>query len=143
MSPVPSVHRYEGGPRYRSRSFRPTPALHNAEFRLGAPDRFYRSEQSIDAESSVFFRDLDISPGDFEVAQSQTDQALRFLEEEGLAVDPAFTPELMMLAGLVAMHFSVRTPKGERVYRKFTVNAPLWSLDVTHDAYYNPPTIGP
>jgi hypothetical protein len=78
----------------------------------------------------TFFQELDISPGDLEAAQSKTEQALSFLEGEGLAVDPAFTPELMVLAGLVPMHFSVRTPKGERVYREIKVNAPLWSLEL-------------
>jgi hypothetical protein len=54
-----------------------------------------------------------------------------FLEDEDLILDPAFTPELMVLAGLIPMHFSVRTPKGERVYREIKVNAALWSLDIT------------
>jgi len=115
----------------RSEEFAEQAALRNAEFRPGRAPGWYPLAQSPDAESSTFFHELDISPGDLEIAHSKTVEALGFLEEEGLAVDPAFTPELMVLAGLVPMHFSVRTPKGERVYREIKVNAPLWSLDIT------------
>lgn len=115
----------------RAEEFGERAAIRNAEFRPRSAAGWYPPAQSPDAESSTFFQELDISPGDLEAAQSKTEEALGFLEEEGLAVDPAFTPELMVLAGLVPMHFSVRTPKGERVYREIKVNAPLWSLDIT------------
>jgi hypothetical protein len=115
----------------RAESFAERAAYRNAEFQPHTVSGWYPPAQSPDAESSTFFQELNISPLDLEEAQSKTRQAFIFLEEEGLAVDPAFTPELMVLAGLVPMHFSVRTPKGERIYREIRVNAPRWSLDIT------------
>jgi hypothetical protein len=115
----------------RAEEFGERAAVRNAEFRPRTAAGWYPPAQSPDAESSTFFQELDISPADLEAAQSKTEEAVDFLEAEGLAVDPAFTPELMVLAGLVPMHFSVRTPKGERVYREIKINAALWSLDVT------------
>src|SRR6266851_3857291 len=55
------------------------------------------------------------------------------LEDEGLTIDPAFTPELMVLAGLIPIYFSVRTPKGERIYREIAINAPMWSLNIARE----------
>ena len=63
-------------------------------------------------------------------AQEKTDTALHRLEVGGLAFDPAFVPGLVVLAGLVPMQFSIRTPEGERIYKKVTVQAPAWSLCV-------------
>jgi len=115
----------------RAERFSEQAALRNAEFQPHLADGEYPFARSPGADSSTFFQGLEISPMDLEVAQSKAQDAFSFLEDEGLAVDPAFTPELMVLAGLVPMHFSVRTPKGERVYREIKVNAALWSLDIT------------
>lgn len=115
----------------RAERFAERAAHRNAEFQSHVASGWYPPAQSPDAESSTFFQELNISPIDLEVAQSKAREAFTFLEEEGLVVDPAFMPELMVLAGLVPMHFSVRTPKGERVYREIKINAPLWSLDIT------------
>jgi hypothetical protein len=45
-------------------------------------------------------------------------------------IDPAFTPELVLLAGLSPMQFSVRTPKGERIYQEIKIDAPMWCLNI-------------
>ena len=82
------------------------------------------------ATSADFFQNLNVSAGDIEIASRKTQAAFDFLESEGLAIDPAFTPAVMVLAGLVPIHFSVRTPKGERVHREIKINAPMWSLDI-------------
>lgn len=95
---------------------------------------YYSPGLSRPADNSGFFQGLDITPPDLEVARSRTDEALDFLEQEGLAIDPAFTPEFMILAGLLPMHFSVRTPKGERVHKEISINAPLWSLEIVRGA---------
>jgi len=115
----------------RAERFSERAAHRNTEFQPHVVSGWYPPAQSPDAESATFFQELNISPMDLEMAQSKAREAFTFLEEEGLVVDPAFTPELMVLAGLVPMHFSVRTPKGDRVYREIKVNAPLWSLDIT------------
>jgi hypothetical protein len=115
----------------RARQFSELAASRNAEFLPHLGSGWYPPAHSPDADSSAFFQQLDIVPGDLEVAQEKTQEALTFLEDEGLVVDPAFMPELMVLAGLIPMHFSVRTPKGERIYREIKINAPLWSLDIT------------
>jgi hypothetical protein len=115
----------------RAERFAEQAAYRNADFQPHVLSGWYPPAQSPDAESSTFFQELNISPMDLETALSKTREAFTFLEEEGLVIDPAFTPEFMILLGLVPMHFSVRTPKGERVYREIRVNAPLWSLDVT------------
>lgn len=109
----------------QSKDFSRRAAYHNAEFPL------LDQGCSPNAESSAFFQELAISTMDLEAAGSKTKEALGFLEEQDLAIDPAFTPELMVLVGLVPMQFSVRTPKGERIYREIKVNAPLWSLDIS------------
>lgn len=113
----------------RARQFSDFAARRHSEFE---PQLFsaYPPAPSPDAESFAFFQQLDAGPQDFELAQAGTQEALSFLEREGLAIDPAFTPNLMVLAGLVPVHFSVRTSKGERVYRQIQINAPMWSLDV-------------
>lgn len=113
----------------RVRQFSDFAARRHAEF---APHRggSFPATESPDAESYGFFQQLDVGPADFEVAQASTFEALNFLESERLAIDPAFTPELMVLAGLIPVHFSVRTPKGERIYRQIRINAPMWSLDI-------------
>jgi len=41
-----------------------------------------------DLDTAVFFRELDTSPKDLEAAQSKTDDALTFLENAGLVIDP-------------------------------------------------------
>jgi hypothetical protein len=79
---------------------------------------------------SRILEELGATPGDLEVARSRTQMALAFLEDEGLAVDPVFAPGLMVLAGLVPVHFSVRTPKGDRILRGVKIHAPMWSLEV-------------
>ena len=61
----------------------------------------------------------------------KTRDALAFLEQEGLAIDPAFAPGLMVLTGLIPVHFSIRTPKGQRIYKEICVNAPAWSLKIS------------
>jgi hypothetical protein len=83
-----------------------------------------------DPDTAVFFRELDTSPKDLEAAQLKTDDALTFLENAGLVVDPAFTPELVLLAGLSPMQFSVRTPKGERIYQEIKIDEPMWWLNI-------------
>jgi hypothetical protein len=85
-----------------------------------------------DMDTAVFFRELDTSPKDLETAQSKTEAALTFLENAGLVIDPAFTPELVLLAGLSPMQFSVRTPKGELIYREIKIDAPMWCLNIYH-----------
>jgi len=87
--------------------------------------------ESAAEDTSSFLRELDVTADDLGTAQRWANETLAFLEKEGLVVDPAFTPELMLLAGFVPMHFSVRTPKGERLYRQITIDAPLWYLEIT------------
>src|SRR5439155_26250392 len=62
-----------------------------------------------------------------------TYRVLRYLESEFLVVDPALTGTagLMVLLGLVPVRWSVRTPKGQQVYRQIKIHAVLWSLEIT------------
>ena len=92
-----------------------------------------------DPDTALFFRDLDTSPTDLQAAQSKTDDALTFLENAGLVIDPAFTPELVLLAGLSPMQFSVRTPKGERIYQEIKIDAPMWCLNIYRGSTKNRP----
>jgi hypothetical protein len=92
-----------------------------------------------DPDTALFFRDLDTSPKDLQAAQSKTDDALTFLENAGLVIDPAFTPELVLLAGLSPMQFSVRTPKGERIYQEIKIDAPMWCLNIYRGCTKNRP----
>jgi hypothetical protein len=89
-----------------------------------------QTDQSPWADTSSFFRHLDASSEDMLIAKDKTEKAFAFLEQRGLVVDPAFAPGLMVLAGLFPMHFSIRTPMGERVYREIRINAPMWSLRI-------------
>jgi|ERR1700691_1410890 len=92
-------------------------------------------------DTSSFFRQIDVGPRNTEVALRKTDSALTFLEDEGLAIDPAFAPGLMVLTGLIPVHFSIRTPKGQRIYKEICINAPYWSLKVArgrnNDGHFN------
>jgi hypothetical protein len=107
-------------------------AHHDAELWLNAANYQYSAARSPNFTDGNFFREFfGTSSKDLEVAQSRTEDALRFLEDEGLVIDPAFTPELMVLVGLFPVHFSVRTPKGERIHREIRVNAAMWNLEVT------------
>lgn len=81
-------------------------------------------------DTMSFFNELGIDAKEFDQSKQKTDRALQFLEDEGLVIDPGFTPEMMVFAGFIPMHFSVRTPKGEQIYREIKVNAPLWSLEI-------------
>jgi len=92
-----------------------------------------------DLDTAVFFRELDTSPKDLEAAQSKTDDALTFLENAGLVVDPAFTPELVLLAGVIPMQFSVRTPQGERIYQEIQIDLPMWCLNIYRGSTKNRP----
>lgn len=104
-------------------------AHQDAEFwPYGIDNGFFK--QPLGSERQTFLQEVNPTREDFGVAREKTLEALSFLEQEGLAVDPAFTPEIMVLAGLLPMHFSVRTPQGEHLYREIKVNAPMWSLDV-------------
>jgi hypothetical protein len=91
-------------------------------------DRGERLEQ---ADTISFFNQIETGPRNLEVAVRKTHDALAFLEHEGLAIDPAFAPGLMVLTGLIPVHFSIRTPKGQRIYKEICVNAPYWSLRVS------------
>lgn len=68
---------------------------------------------------------------DLGTASRAAEEALIDLENDGLVVDPGFTGEFMVLLGLIPMHFSVRTPKGERIYRRIRLNAPLWWMEIS------------
>jgi hypothetical protein len=48
-------------------------------------------------------------------------------------------PGMILLASLVPMHFSVRTPKGQRLNRSIVVNAPMWSLHISCGSKNNCP----
>lgn len=92
-------------------------------------------EHSLEYQSYVgakyLFDSLEISDEMLAEADLATKEAMIFLEREGLAIDPVFSAGLMVLAGLIPVHFSVRTPKGEDVHREIKVNATLWSLSLT------------
>ncbi len=115
----------------RARRFSENAARRNANYQNEVPSGWYIPGQPTGVDTALFFQELDIGRDELQAAESKTQEALEFLEAEGLAIDPAFTTGLMILAGLLPMHFSVRTPKGERVYREFRVNAPIWSLDIS------------
>jgi hypothetical protein len=59
-------------------------------------------------------------------------RAFNILEEQRLIVDPAITATtgIMVLLGLMPVRWSVRTPKGQEVYREIKVHAGLWSLNI-------------
>jgi hypothetical protein len=90
-----------------------------------------RSETLGQADTISFFNQIEIGPRNLEIAVRKTRDALAFLEHEGLAIDPAFAPGLMVLTGLIPVHFSIRTPKGQRIYKEICVNAPYWSLKIS------------
>jgi hypothetical protein len=73
---------------------------------------------------------LEISDGLLNEVDEECLGIFQKLEQEGLAIDPGFTPELMVLVGLVPMQFSVRTPQGEDVIRRISIKAPLWRLEI-------------
>lgn len=57
--------------------------------------------------------------------------ALDTLEEDGLVIDPGITETgLVVLAGLVPIRWSVRTPRGEDVYREIKIQAPFWDIRI-------------
>jgi hypothetical protein len=89
-----------------------------------------RSEGPGQADTISFFNQIESGPHNLEVAVRKTRDALAFLEHEGLAIDPAFAPGLMVLTGLIPVHFSIRTPKGQRIYKEICVNAPYWFLKI-------------
>jgi hypothetical protein len=84
-----------------------------------------------DKSLSEFFRQLEVSSSEVTSAKQKLDDALNILERAGLVIDPACTPELMVLIGLIPVHFSVRTHLGERIYREIKINAPSWCLNVS------------
>jgi hypothetical protein len=84
-----------------------------------------------DKSFTAFFRELEVSSNEIADARQTLNDALRLLERAGLVIDPAYTPELMVLIGLIPVHFSVRTHFGERVYREIKINAPSWCLNVS------------
>lgn len=90
----------------------------------------FSSHYSAPPLAEIIRERLRVQPNDVEAALAKTAEALEFLEAEGLAIDPAFTPEFMILLGFVPMQFSVRTPKGDRIHRELKIDAPLWKLDV-------------
>jgi hypothetical protein len=77
------------------------------------------------------FASLDIGEDYIRSVEERCREAFRILEDDGLIVDPGFlTPELVLLFGLMPMQWSVRTPQGEKVYRRIRINAPLWTLEI-------------
>jgi hypothetical protein len=80
--------------------------------------------------TALFLERINASGDETGTAWSRTEQALAFLENEDLAIDPVLTGALMVLAGLVPVRFSVRTPKGERVNKQYRWGALYWSLDI-------------
>jgi hypothetical protein len=79
------------------------------------------------AMSKRIYERLGITTEELEEAAKRAKAAFIFLEMRELAVDPFYTPELMVLLGFVPVHFSVRTKRGERVYREVKMNAPYLS----------------
>ncbi len=79
-----------------------------------------------------FFEHLDVNEKLTYEFDELTHQVLEYLEDEGLVVDPAVTAStgLMVLAGLIPVRWSVRTPKGQEVYREIKIRAGLWTLDI-------------
>jgi hypothetical protein len=77
-----------------------------------------RSERLGQAETLSFFNQIETGTRNLEIAVRKTRDALAFLEREGLAIDPAFAPGLMVLTGLIPVHFSIRTPKAREYTRK-------------------------
>ena len=75
---------------------------------------------------------LDVDPARLSESAERSAAALQDLERAGLVYDPGFVPslDLIVLLGLLPMQFSARTPKGEKVLRKYHVAAPLWTLEV-------------
>jgi hypothetical protein len=90
-----------------------------------------RSERPGHADTISFFNQIETGSRNLEIAVRKTREALVFLEREGLAIDPVFAPGLMVLTGLIPVHFSIRTPKGQRIYKEIWVNAPYWSLKIS------------
>jgi hypothetical protein len=82
-------------------------------------------------DMSAFFRQLEVNPQQVSAARRKTAEALETLEKLSLVVDPACTSALMVLVGLIPVHFSVRTQPGEGIYREMKINAPAWCLNVS------------
>jgi hypothetical protein len=104
------------------------------DFRSSRDAFFFGLMPTVDPLSAApgyLARELRLSDSDFERAVERTTEILNYLEQNGLAVDPIGTPELMVLVGFIPMHFSVRTKKGEKLYREFKLNAPYWRLGWT------------
>lgn len=82
------------------------------------------------ADTASFFESLQVTNDETGTAWSKTQNALIFLESEGLALDPVATATAMVLFGLIPVRFSIRTPKGERVFKQIHIGAASWSLDL-------------
>ncbi len=79
-----------------------------------------------------FLASVDIAPDLLDDIDDLTHRVLRFLEDEGLVIDPWITGTtgVIVLLGMVPVRWSVRTPRGQRVYREISVRAGLWTLDI-------------
>jgi len=124
----------ERGPEYadslldNAKRFGRYAALHPPEF---TPYNDRKEGERVGQSDTIsFFNQIETGPRNLEIAVRKTRDALDFLEQEGLAIDPAFAPGLMVLTGLIPVHFSIRTPKGQRIYKEICVNAPYWSLKI-------------
>lgn len=117
----------ERGPEYAdsllesARNFGRYAAQRPPEFMPYDDRKDVRGEKPGHADTINFFNQIETGPRNLEMAVRKTREALAFLEHEGLAIDPAFAPGLMVLTGLIPVHFSIRTPKGQRIYKEFSV----------------------
>ncbi|MGA7498893.1 MAG: hypothetical protein WBX00_19355 [Isosphaeraceae bacterium] len=92
-----------------------------------------RAQSSKDGQFLPSFSDhLNVDASLIDDVDDLTHRVLTFLETEQLVIDPALTGStgLMILFGLIPLRWSVRTPKGQQVYREIKVASGLWSLEI-------------
>jgi hypothetical protein len=96
----------------------------------------YKIEEPLPCPSKILEETLlsrfNLESDMLEKADKRTHEVLSNLEKVGLVRDPWSTGAagVMVLAGLVPVRWSVRTPMGQNIYRDIKIKAGLWTLDI-------------
>jgi hypothetical protein len=105
----------------------------NKDMYLCVPDDIERKElYKYEVNASNLLLHFGIARNVLEEVDERTNKVLVSLEDAGLVRDPwtTGTAGLMVLVGLVPVRWSVRTPKGQDIYREIKIRAGLWTLDI-------------
>ena len=105
----------------------------NKDMYLCVPNNMERKEiYGYDLNAAKLLRHFDYTTDVLKEIDERTHKVLASLEDAGLVRDPwtTGTAGLMVLVGLVPVRWSVRTPKGQDIYREIKIRAGLWTLDI-------------